>query len=273
MATIYGHQCDLGLFRRTYRAILEELTRAKGQKRRDGSAKPWPVAEPFRSCLAAEFHRQFWKPTKLRVVLLAESHVYTDQVDLACKIMTNALPPDIQHSPSQFVRLIYSLGYGENGLVSGTLTQANDGTPQYWKIFGQCAGTSANSDGSLTWKISTLRALRARGIWLADTSIHACMNPRFPVSDPRRHLAGYSRGLYRRVLNLSWQYVKTTVQGCPEIWTIGDGVRKAIPDPLLSQSKWLYQPNGARTTGQRVEYAEQMQRLLAAIRMTCIPDT
>jgi hypothetical protein len=164
MATICGHQCDTALFRRAYLGISEELTKAKGQTRRDGSIKPWPTPEPFRSCLAAEFHRQFWKPTELRLVLLAESHVYTDEVDLACKITTDALPPDIQPSPSQFVRLIYCLGYGESGLVKGTLKQSNDGTPQYWKIFGECAGTSSNSDGSLIWKISTLRALKARGI-------------------------------------------------------------------------------------------------------------
>jgi hypothetical protein len=271
MATIYGHQCDLTLFRRAYLKISQELIRTNAQTRRDGSIKASPNPEPFRSCLAAEFHRQFWKPAEPRLVLLAESHVYTDELDLACKITTNNLPTDIQHSSSQFVRLIYCLGYGESTLVRGTPVQPNDGTPQYWKIFGQCAGTSATADGSLNWKISTLRALKARGIWLADASIHACMNPRFPKTDPRRHLAKFNTSLYQKVLSFSWQYVKTTIQGCPEIWTIGDGVHRALSDPILSQSKWLYQPNGARTTEQRAEYARQTQRLLAAINAACLP--
>jgi hypothetical protein len=159
LALIYGHRCDLMLFRRTYRKISEELSRATGQKRRDGSIKPSITVEPFRSCLAAEFHRQFWKPHQLRLVLLAESHVYTDQIDLARKMRTSALPQDLQDSSSQFVRLIYCLGYGENSLLQGTLAQRNDGTPQYWDIFGQCAAISAAQAGSLSWKISTLRAL------------------------------------------------------------------------------------------------------------------
>jgi hypothetical protein len=97
------------------------------------------------------------------------------------------------------------------------------------------------------------------------------MNPRFPLGDPRRHLAKYNRTLYRRILNLSWQYVKTTVQACPEIWIIGRDVHKAVSDPVLSPAKWLYQPNGARTREQRAEYRAQMQRLMVAVSAACPP--
>jgi hypothetical protein len=123
MAIIYGHRCDLRLFRETYVEISKELTSTRGLKSRKGSVKPPLAPEPFRSCLAAEFHRQFWKPAEPRMVLLAESHVYTDEIDLACKMKTGMLPPDIQQSSPQFVRLIYCLGYGENALVRGTFMQ------------------------------------------------------------------------------------------------------------------------------------------------------
>ena len=260
MAVINGNQFDLALFRRTYRSISQEV--AKG---------PWPAAEPFRSCLAAEFHRQFCKPKDLRLVLLAESHVFTDVADLACtlRLKEDARLSDIQDSPSQFVRLIYCLGYGENAILRGKMDQPNAGTPQYWKIFAECAGTSANYDGSLSSKVCTLQALKARGIWLADASIHACMNPRF--TDPRRrHLANYSKALYRRVLNASWKYVKTTISSCPEVWIIGKGVRGVISCSLLDHSKWIYQPNGARTVEARRQDAVQ-RKLLDAISATCRP--
>src|SRR6267142_3590652 len=137
MAIIYGHHCNLALFRKIYREIASELTRSTGQMRQHGSMKPCLTPEPFRSCLAAEYHRQFWRPTEPRVVLLAESHVYTDIVDLRSSVARKILPLDIQHSPKQFVRLIYCLAYGENTLVQGTLKQPNEGTRQYWRLFGQ----------------------------------------------------------------------------------------------------------------------------------------
>ena len=36
-----------------------------------------PGAEPVEVLLRAEEHRRYWRPDRVRVVLLAESHVYT----------------------------------------------------------------------------------------------------------------------------------------------------------------------------------------------------
>ncbi len=49
--------------------------------------------EPFEACWAAECHRQYWKPERLLMALIAESHVYTDADDLRATISSGWLMP------------------------------------------------------------------------------------------------------------------------------------------------------------------------------------
>src|SRR5664279_1261332 len=81
---------------------------------------PFLQPEPFDSCWTAECHRQFWKPEFLRLALVAESHVFTDADDLKATVRSEFLPPAIADLPTQFVRLIYCLGYGDNSILSYT---------------------------------------------------------------------------------------------------------------------------------------------------------
>jgi hypothetical protein len=53
------------------------------------------------------------------LVLIAESPVYTLPQDFALHVRRALLPPEARHAPSEFVRLIYSLGYGKNSLLDG----------------------------------------------------------------------------------------------------------------------------------------------------------
>lgn len=96
-----------------------------------------PGAEPVEVLLRAEEHRGYWRPHRVRVVLLAESHVYTTLEELGRTISVPiSVPVDL---PPGFVRLVYCLGYGENHLLSCPITTpANTGTPQFWKIFYSC---------------------------------------------------------------------------------------------------------------------------------------
>ena len=103
-------------------------------------------AESVNVLRRAEEHRRYWRPARVKVVLLAESHVYTTSEELARTISLPAsAPADL---PRGFVRLVYCLGYGENRLLSRSIeSPANSGTPQFWKIFYSCVNPVAtNSD-------------------------------------------------------------------------------------------------------------------------------
>ena len=87
-----------------------------------------PGAESVDVLRRAEEHRCYWRPKRVKVVLLAESHVYTTPDELARNIALPAsAPADL---PRGFVRLVYCLGYGENRLLNRPIaTPANTGTP------------------------------------------------------------------------------------------------------------------------------------------------
>ena len=90
--------------------------------------------ESFEAILQVEAHRQFWRPKQPKVVLLAESHVYTSHHELNTMW---GYQPEIAGIPKTYVRLVYCLGYGENNFV-GWPVDGNRGTPQFWKIFYSC---------------------------------------------------------------------------------------------------------------------------------------
>jgi hypothetical protein len=52
-----------------------------------------------------------WRPPTPRLVLVAESHVFTTLLDLA---VTYQNPSGAIHAPSNYVRLVYCLAYGES---------------------------------------------------------------------------------------------------------------------------------------------------------------
>jgi hypothetical protein len=133
-----------------------------------------------------EEYRQFWKPQKTNVVLLAESHVYTDQQDFTMKCEESILHKIIPDYPLRFVRFVYCLAYGENGLLKTVRTdRKNTGTPQYWKIFSSCVAENERNLGfsnvlktgtpfllsRLQNKVDVLRKMKTQGIWLLDASI------------------------------------------------------------------------------------------------------
>src|SRR5579863_4369414 len=93
------------------------------------------VAESPDVALQVEHHRWFWKPKEVKVILIAESHVYTSEPDLRIKLRKTLLPNEMSFSPDSFVRLVYCLGYGENQLLERKPEITNRGTWQYWNLF------------------------------------------------------------------------------------------------------------------------------------------
>lgn len=192
-------------------------------------------AEPLAVLERAEEHRAFWRPERPRVVLLAESHVFTQSVELESELkLFPGLPEGL---PRGFVRLVYSLGYGENELLTSPLLDPpNRGTPQFWKIFQNCVrspglaathallqrGGNPHSQSRMAAKLKVLTQLRQRGVWLVDASIAALYLPGRPKPAAQ---------LRETVLRASWDSYTGEVVAAAEpeaILCIGVGVMRAL---------------------------------------------
>lgn len=214
--------------------------------------------EPYEVLARADEHREYWRPSRVRLVLLAESHVYTQLAELDHVLRPDPLlPTDL---PRGFVRLVYSLGYGEDGLLDRPIEgPRNSGTPQFWKLFLSClAPISGNQDFAsvlvsrtpmperLANKLGVLRRLRDQGIWLLDASIAALYSPRNPKPKPDAMASVVAR---------SWdRYVGPVVERAqPEgVICIGRGVAKILSTRLQGLGvPWraIDQPN-ARVSAQ-----------------------
>ena len=133
-----------------------------------------------------EEYRQFWKPNKLNVIMLGESHVFTDKQDYEIRCDRSILHEIMPNHPLRFVRFVYCLGYGEDEvLTKRRKDRKNMGTPQYWKIFSSCIAENENDLGfdailktktpslvqRLCNKVKVLQTMKEKGIWLLDASI------------------------------------------------------------------------------------------------------
>lgn len=148
-----------------------------------------PDAEPIEVLVRVEEHRAYWQPDRARVILLAESHVYTTCSELAHRVVRS----DLVESgvPQQFVRLVYCLGYGENEILDQPINAPkNSGTPLYWKLFYSCVHeVDSNEDFApilvtrttfperIRNKLALLNCLQDAGVWLVDTSVAALYLP------------------------------------------------------------------------------------------------
>jgi len=208
-------------------------------------------AEAPEVAIAVERHRWFWRPSKIKVLLVAESHVFTSDADFVIKTdnaklktfgRAGATPP-----PENFVRLVYCLGYGEPAILKNApVHHRNPGTENYWEIFRRITGeplqsigeSGSNLENRLRWKLKILRRMCRQGIWLLDAAVHAIYlgnNHRLPPD-------------VQRELHQQWWggYGRHVVESCgePKIWVIGKTVfncLNALPD--WHCRGWIYQPN------------------------------
>jgi hypothetical protein len=229
--------------------------------------------EPIEVFERAEEHRLHWRPDETRVVLLAESHVYTTAAELRHSLREQPdLPADL---PRGFVRLVYSLGYGENGWLDRPIEGArNPGTPQYWKIFQSCLQSADSAAGfrpvlvsrttgsaqRLRNKLLVLHELRRRGIWLLDASIAALYG--WPCE------AKPSARLRKEVPRASWDaYTRSVVERAEPaaILCVGVGVARA----LRSRLDTLGIPWGAVPQPQAHLSSEEHARILATYSAVC----
>ena len=167
--------------------------------------------ESFEIVHQVQKYREYWKPDDVKIILLAESHVYTTKEDFNLKLDTSRL--DLPGYPDRYVRFVYCLGYGESGAVTGPVRK-NTGTPQFWRLFYSCCNpirspqdfnsilkTKAGID-SLANKINLLKKMKQLGIWLLDASI-------IGINDKNKPLPGK----YDELILLCWkEYISHIVK-------------------------------------------------------------
>ena len=160
-------------------------------------------------------------------------------------------------APSEFVRLVYCLGYGERDLTQGGAAK-NIGTPQFWKILAACVadldGGSLLRRGEPDWmrrvarKIALLEKLKRRGVWLLDASPVALYwgSRKKPAAKVLRSalVAGweaYSREMVRELSPRAVVFIGKTVFD-----VLGERVREVLPDATTVD--WMYQPQAQLPT-------------------------
>lgn len=186
-------------------------------------------AESIKVAEVVERLRSDWRPPRVRVVLLAESHVWTSPDEAARRVRQ---PDGVE---TGFARFVYCLGYGEPELVvpSG-VSEKRGGTPQYWRLFHDAVCEPVASAAEL-WprnaadrvlaKLQLLNELKLAGIWLVDASVTALYQP------GRKKLVTGSK--YKRLLQACWEaHVGGVIDGCSAsaILIVGQGVDDAIGD-------------------------------------------
>ncbi len=217
--------------------------------------------ESFDIVNEVERYRQFWKPKKgVKVVLLAESHIFTDEKEFKCQLKIPNL--NLDGYPKNYVRFVYCLAYGENGLLENeTFVEKNSGSWQFWKDFYSCVhrietnedfapvlkkGTPGFSE-RITNKIKLLRTLQECGIWLVDASIIGLYKSK------EYNTSNYSR-LKKKVISFCWQnHTKHVLMDANPnfIICIGKGVEGILEQhlnkgPFKGRFDSIPQPQGRR---------------------------
>lgn len=200
---------------------------------------PKTMIDSFEAVKEVEAYRQFLKPKQTNVVLLAESHVYTDQSDFIRNLHRGYMQRLLPGYPSRFVRFVYCLGYGEETLLDGISEERlNSGTPQFWKIFSYCAAENPDNPQNykilktgtpefterIQNKIALLRRLQEKGIWLLDASIVGLYG-----NDAKSDIRAY-----QRVIESCWPYIENQIETAKPKYVIiiGQGVSDIIEGRL-----------------------------------------
>jgi hypothetical protein len=120
-------------------------------------------------------YRMYWKPPqRASILLLAESHKYTD-VGLTQYEHDFAQLPGY---PRRYVRFVYCLSYGESyrlNIPPGLNLSGR--TWQFWSLFNEAVGgryrvtNNRDTRDRCEQKIALLRRMQNEGVWLLDASI------------------------------------------------------------------------------------------------------
>jgi len=217
--------------------------------------------EPFDVVQAVEEYRQYWKPKNIKIILLAESHVYTTLEDF--QNIFESPPSILPNYPKNYVRFIYCINYGASN--TGQRNSHNKwGTPQFWKIFfSTLKHITKNSDFSPTKsfdnKLKILKEMKEKGIWLVDASISGLYVPGGSKPNSKK---------VKEAILCSWEgFVKNVIEECqPEkLIIIGKTVWKTmypiLPSNLRAKADWIYQPNAHLSGDEHINNFQKLYKL------------
>jgi len=187
-------------------------------------------------------YRQYWKPKKVNVILLAESHLFTSDQDFDIKIDYSGFEDKIPNYPNGYVRFVYCFGYAENSMLKNIQNDKRFkvGTPHFWKIFSACVcenkdlilKSTTDDKERIENKIKLLNKLRNKGIWLVDASI---------VGLYRKGRVKPTSRMMKKIILISWEkYVRNLVKEAHPKAIIFIG--KTIHDLLEDEVKKLNIP-------------------------------
>ena len=228
------------------------------------SVEPAPLKSESDAYLqAVRVWRNYWRPKKINVLLIAESHVHEMDGDDQTEVVSLE-EYGLQGHSEVFCRLIHCLGYGEQDLLTSEVTSNGGGTWQFWDIFGAIACCDIDHPDSkqprkgksvlaqrVRWKVNTLEALKNRGIWLID----ACPYGVYEPGGSRREIPNDE---FRRLF-LEEVISEIDTGELRSSWIIGKGVDDIVAEDTPSYKGWVYQPQ-ARVSDQK--HREKMQRLI-----------
>lgn len=216
--------------------------------------------EPLEVALAVEAHRWFWKPDRVRTLLLADTRRMTTAHELAQTIKSQWMKVDGCCAPNSFVRSVYCLGYGEPQIAPHLAPEANRGLGCPWDLFGELAETGRTPDRKeglmprLEWKVKTLMGLRSRGIWMMDVSLHG-------RASGDEELDSLGPDFYRAWWNGYGEWVHS-YEGRPEVVAVGKGLHQDLLDAGIPVQEWLYLPSVLRRPEQQEHQTQAVRRIL-----------
>jgi hypothetical protein len=192
-------------------------------------------------------YRLYWKPQRVKTILFAESHVYTNELETAIKHTINL--PDY---PTSYVRFVYNLAYGQSDTLPESVPN-NGGTPQFWKLFNDIAGNrfrvvnNQNPKDKLEQKIQLLQFLKDNGLWLLDCSIVGLyQNGQKPSINDMNDILVTSYLNYCKPILLDEQPENVLVIG-KSIYSLFQLELKQL-NTLID---WIHQPNARVTSDKR----------------------
>jgi len=218
--------------------------------------------EPFESAKLVEEYRRYWKPDIVKIILLAESHLYTSIEDMSITLPEIPQLDMPSNYPRNYARFVYCLSHGERELTQNSSHPKGVGTPSFWKIFYSCCNDVLTIgdfkpilkripfEERLANKICVLKNLKSKGVWLVDASIVALYKK---GEKPKQ-------SMMNAVIDASWEYYISDVVSNAKpnhVIIIGKGVAHRLESKLIrmnTQYEIIPQPGGVRSFNDYLPY-------------------
>ena len=201
-------------------------------------------------------YRMFWKPPHhVNILLLAESHKYTDLEITQYEHEFDELP----EYPHRYVRFVYCLSYGASHRLNVPPAINNNGTWQFWNLFNESVHGeyrvthNTNREDKIQQKIALLRQMQNQGVWLLDASIMGLCRIR-AGSDEYDSIMQHSLNNYCLPIIHDIDPERIIVVGK----MVYDRLLQFVNDDFINQFHldWIHQPNAKLRTANRKTLAD-----------------